>query len=96
MPLYVYHCNCGREEEVILYDDTVKVHCPDCHLNMERQFAQIAFVKNKGEGGYPSRQKYIRGSSPFVGKGKGVPTPWLDSKPEALEKTDWCTGKELA
>lgn len=93
MPLYQYKCDCGREEEVLLWDDT-KVHCPACRKEMVRQFAKVAFVKNRGEGGYPSRQKYMRGSAPFSNK-KGYPTPWLDKPPEVLEKTDWCTGKEL-
>ena len=94
MPIYQYTCKCGREEEVLLWGDT-KVHCPDCRIPMERQFSQIAFVKNKGDGGYPSRQKHVKGTAPFC-KGRGYPTPWLDTKPEVLEKTDWCTGKELA
>ena len=94
MPLYQYKCDCGREEAVLLWGDT-KVHCPDCRKPMERQFSQIAFVKNKGDGGYPSRQKFMRGSAPFMGKGKGVPVPWLDRKPELIrDNVDWCTGKE--
>ena len=95
MPLYQYKCQCGREEEVLLWGDT-KVHCPICRVDMERQFSQIAFVKNKGDGGYPARQKFMRGTAPFIGKGKGVPSPWLDTKPEIITDKDWCTGKELA
>lgn len=93
MPLYQYTCKCGREEEVILYKDAT-VTCPDCRVPMERQFSQLAMVRNKGDGGYPSRQKHMRGTAPFS-SGKGYPTPWLDKKPEVLSKTDWCTGKEL-
>lgn len=92
MPIYQYKCKCGREEEVILWGEA-QIMCPVCRSLMERQLPRIAMVKNKGEGGYPSRQKFIRGTAPFVGK--GAPTPWLDEDPANLNGRDWCTKKEL-
>lgn len=92
MPIYEYKCKCGEGCEVFQTGGTLAL-CPKCNVEMERQFSRLAFVKNKGEGGYPSRQKFFKGSAPFS-QGNGV-VPWLDKDPVTTYKNHNWDGKEL-
>jgi len=78
MAIYVYKCNaCGHEDEVLLSRAVKALSCSQCRGISPQQPTFPAMVKIKGEGGYPSRRKYLRGTAPYGGSGKA----WLDSEP---------------
>jgi putative FmdB family regulatory protein len=64
MPLYDYYCeNCGNTVEKLQLGECVtNPEC--CGLTMRRLPSTPAFIKIKGEGGYPSRRKMVNGSAP--------------------------------
>ena len=57
MPLYDLVCECGYTTETIVYKDLPV--CPECGRGLKKQFPLYAYVKLKGEGGYPSRYKHV-------------------------------------
>ena len=57
MALYDLHCACGYTDEAVLYGDIPE--CPKCGEELVKDFPLIAYVKMKGDGGYPSRRKQI-------------------------------------
>jgi len=62
MPIYEFRCNiCGNETTVIKSINDVP-EC--CDTPMRRLPSFPVMVKIKGEGGYPSRRKFIKGSAP--------------------------------
>jgi len=64
MPLYDYRCkNNHVSERVTNYESPFPV-CPECGEPTERLPSTPAFVKFKGEGGYPSRRKFAKGTAP--------------------------------
>ena len=69
MPIYPYRCSeCGAEIEVLQAIGVMTRECA-CGADMERTPTFIAMVKMKGEGGFPSRRKFVKGSSPFTTRG---------------------------
>ena len=83
MPIYLYSCsNCGAMLETIRPIDSEDVVC-DCGNTMERRPTFPAMIKMKGEGGYPSRRKQVRGTAPYT---SGQVKPWLESDPS---KPNW-------
>ena len=65
MPIYVYHCSgCGVDKELIRQ---MEQEAPDCCGGVMAKCPTFpAMVKVKGEGGYPSRRKWARGSAPYT------------------------------
>jgi putative FmdB family regulatory protein len=80
MPIYQYKCTeCGVEGlEVIAKIDSPTPPCPRCKTQMEQVMTVPAMVKIKGEGGYPSRRKFVKGSAPGTTRSTKV---WGDHDP---------------
>lgn len=70
MPIYELRCVCGQETEVILGMNETPANCQSCGAAMVKQPTFPAMVRIKGEGGYPSRRKYFRGTAPFCGSAR--------------------------
>ena len=86
MPLYDYRCHkCGKELTVIRPIDADTPRC--CEVPMGKLLTFPAMVKIKGEGGYPSRRKFVKGTAPNVSR---VTKPWLSVDPNS--KTDYGFG----
>lgn len=65
MAIYPYRCiTCGYEGEQISTFSTPSPVCPECGKATERLLGVPAMFKFKGEGGYPSRRKFTKGSAP--------------------------------
>jgi len=77
MPIFDYRCEeCGYVKEVI---DTGEKKTPlCCGQLMKRMLHFPVMVKIKGEGGYPSRRKFIKGSAPHTTRST---KPWLSYDP---------------
>ncbi len=88
MPIYPYRCpKCGRDTELIQQMGALPPVC--CESFMERIPTFPGLVKIKGEGGYPSRRKFVKGTSPYTTRNSKA---WLDSDPyESTRKAnhDW-------
>jgi predicted nucleic acid-binding Zn ribbon protein len=70
MPLYPFVCSiCGHEDEVLLSKLVNTLSCSQCGGISIRQPTFPAMVKIKGEGGYPSRRKFVKGSAPYTSRG---------------------------
>ena len=79
MPLYVLKCDrCGEIHEVISQIGEEAAFCP-CGGEMVKQPTYPAMIKMKGEGGYPSRRKFVKGSAPYTTRQTKA---WLDSEPQ--------------
>lgn len=78
MPIYLYLCpDCNIEVEKVqnLGEDTALC---ECGAKMRRLPTFPAMVKMAGEGGYPSRRKFCKGTAPYTTRDV---KPWLDSNP---------------
>ena len=65
MPLYEYSCNqCGHEVSSIQPITGTPPLC--CGEQMEKRPSFPVMVKFKGEGGYPSRRKFLNGTAPYT------------------------------
>lgn len=63
MPLYGYICNhCGAEVEMLQQIGDKLPVC--CGIKMERKFSNPPMLKIKGEGGFPSRRKWLKDWTP--------------------------------
>lgn len=79
MPIYEFKCDsCVLELEKVQGINEDAPSCPKCGEKMRKQATYPAMVKMKGEGGYPSRRKLVKGSAPFTGRNAKA---WLDSDP---------------
>lgn len=77
MPLYDYHCPlCGSETSVVQPYTAPNPSC--CGYPMAKYPSAPAMVKIKGEGGYPSRRKFVKGSAPGTTRSTKV---WGDYDP---------------
>ena len=78
MPIYEYKCSrCELElEKVQGFEEATP--CPECGEKMVKLPTFPAMVKIKGEGGYPSRRKLVKGSAPYTTR---TTKAWLDSNP---------------
>jgi hypothetical protein len=56
MPIQDLYCECGYADERVVYEIP---NCPQCARPLKVKFPLIAYVKMKGEGGYPSRRRQI-------------------------------------
>lgn len=80
MPIYEYWCSdCGCTTELYQGVDGQAPSC--CGKVMARKPSQLGMVKNKGAGGYPSRQKFLRGTAPNTA-GYRINPAGLDVKKE--------------
>jgi len=78
MPLFDCVCDrCGQIREVLLRDDDIPL-CLNCGILMRKMPSYPAMVKIKGEGGYPSRRKFVKGTAPYVSRKTKA---WLDEDP---------------
>lgn len=57
MPIYDLKCKCGYTTEKIVYNKLPA--CPKCGSKLEKEFPLYAYVRYKGEGGYPARKKMV-------------------------------------
>ena len=80
MPIYAYKCSkCNSGfERVQGLGETVS-SCPECGGVAINLPTFPAMVKMKGEGGYPSRRKFVKGTAPYTNS-----KAWLDSEPSSL------------
>jgi putative FmdB family regulatory protein len=78
MPLYEYRCKNNHEFERVILGESPSVLCPECGELAEKLMSMPAFFKFKGEGGYPSRRKFVKGSAPGTTRGTKV---WGDYDP---------------
>jgi len=79
MPLYLFRCNkCDTETERVGPHDMALPTC--CGQDTEKVLTCFAFVKMKGEGGYPARRKMVKGTAP--GTTQRGSEAWLSSDPE--------------
>ena len=78
MPIYVFGCDCGTEVERILPMEYTLPLCPSCGVVMRKKPTHQAMVKMSGEGGYPSRRKFVKGSAPYT---TGATKAWGDYDP---------------
>ena len=77
MPIFELYCeSCKTEKELLCRVGDAPPSC--CGSEMVRKYSNLAMVKNKGQGGYPSRQKFFKGSAPFVGK--NAPSTYLNGE----------------
>jgi len=60
--------------------------CPNCGKMMVRKPTFPAMVKIKGEGGYPSRRKQVKGTAPYTTRDSKA---WLDTDPS---ERHWLSG----
>lgn len=64
MPLFDCVCvKCGHQQEVLLRGNESPLHCG---VSMRKLPSFPAMVKMKGEGGYPSRRKFVGGTAPYT------------------------------
>lgn len=77
MPIYEYRCqNCKGIVEAI---QTIGAGSPMCcGLQMTMMPTYPAMIKMKGEGGYPSRRKFVKGTAPNTTRSSKA---WLDEDP---------------
>lgn len=62
-PLYDFYCPlCGAEVSKVQSYEAPYPVC--CEYPMAKHPSVPAMVKIKGEGGYPSRRKFVKGSAP--------------------------------
>lgn len=80
MPIYAYECECGQELEKVQQIGEDAALCPKCGAKMRKQPTFPAMVKMKGEGGYPSRRKFVKGSAPYTSRATKA---WLDEEPKS-------------
>lgn len=67
MPIYIFRCDkCVLEIEKVQGSLEDAPLCPHCGEEMVKQPTFPAMVKIKGEGGYPSRRKFVKGSAPYT------------------------------
>lgn len=84
MPIYLFQCNnCMQEIERLCTFGEIAL-CPNCGKMMVRKPTFPAMVKIKGEGGYPSRRKQVKGTAPYTTRDSKV---WTGSG-----KTNWLSG----
>lgn len=77
MPIYAYQCEvCKGTQDRILPIGSNAPLC--CGVEMSRQPTYPAMVKVIGEGGYPSRRKFLKGSAP--GTTRNI-HPWMTYNP---------------
>jgi len=76
MPLFDCVCvQCGQVREVLVRGKDI----PPCGCGgkLNKLPSYPAMVKVKGEGGYPSRRKFVKGTAPYCGSARewdsGVP-----------------------
>ena len=79
MPIYAYKCECGLEIEKVQKIGENATLCPECGAPMKKMPTFPAMVKMKGEGGYPSRRKFVKGSAPYTSR---TTKAWLDTEPK--------------
>lgn len=78
MPIYQYRCsNCHFEVEVVQSITGDNPLCSHCGERMVKMPTFPAMVKIKGEGGFPSRRKFVKGTAPYSGSAKA----WLSESP---------------
>ena len=83
MPIYLYFCpKCAVEIEKIQNMGDNATFCPKCGDGMAKMPTFPAMVKMKGEGGYPSRRKFMKGTAPYTTR---QVKPWLDSDPNKVD-----------
>ena len=63
-PLYDYYCNRCKGIKEILQRSNRDTPPKCCGIPMRKLPTFPAMVKIMGEGGYPSRRKFLRGSAP--------------------------------
>lgn len=81
MPIYCYTCHsCGANAEVYQRLGCNALQC-ECGRDMAKMPTFPSLVKNKGEGGYPSRQKFLKGTAPNTA-GYRINPAGLDVKKE--------------
>lgn len=66
MPIYAFKCECGHELEKVQQIGGNTALCPKCGTPMKKMPTFPVMVKMKGEGGYPSRRKFVKGSAPYT------------------------------
>ena len=78
MPIYRYKCiKCNFELEIVqVLGATTPSHCGEKMIQLP---TFPAMVKIKGEGGYPSRRKFVKGSAPYTSRDTKA---WLDTEPK--------------
>ncbi len=80
MPLYLLGCHtCDVEVEKIMGMEETAL-CPKCGAEMRKLPTYPAMVKIKGEGGYPSRRKFVKGTAPYTTRDSKA---WLDTEPKS-------------
>lgn len=74
MPIYEYRCSkCKTEVETVQQIGASPPIC--CGEGMEKTPTFPAMVKMKGEGGYPSRRKWAKGTAPNTTRATKVWSP---------------------
>jgi len=69
MPIYQYFCpECAVEIEKIQNVGDNTALCPKCGGLMVKMMTFPAMIKMKGEGGYPSRRKFVKGTAPYTSR----------------------------
>lgn len=68
MPIYVFRCLCGNEEEALQPIGVMTRKC-GCGAEMKNVPTHQAMVLSRGNGLYPSEQKFVRGTAPYSGGG---------------------------
>jgi len=77
MPIYKFECGeCKGIIEKLMPMNGETPQC--CGVPMSRMPAFPALVLMMGEGGYPSRRKFLKGSAPYTGRSI---KPWLSYDP---------------
>lgn len=80
MPIYEYWCSdCGTITEIYQGVSGLAPSC--CGKPTTKKPSALAMVKNKGAGGYPSRQKFLKGTAPYTA-GYRINPAGLDVKKE--------------
>lgn len=80
MPIYNFHCDkCNKDEEIFQWKLSPPICCGE---NMQYVFSAIAMVKMNGEGGYPSRRKFFKGTA-FGASNSSK--EWTPANPQPLD-----------